>query len=93
MLNCLFSSARNTYVILFFSFFFKVISEFLQKVGKETDPEYEFGETAFTHTSPFLGSLAPGQGLQSLENNLYRAPIYKHSSHSNDFLLIRTKQG
>uniref|UniRef100_A0A158Q7Y4 DUF3591 domain-containing protein n=1 Tax=Elaeophora elaphi TaxID=1147741 RepID=A0A158Q7Y4_9BILA len=65
----------------------------LQKVGKETDPEYEFGETAFTHTSPFLGSLAPGQGLQSLENNLYRAPIYKHSSNPNDFLLIRTKQG
>ncbi|VDK86505.1 unnamed protein product [Litomosoides sigmodontis] len=71
----------------------KIRNYYKRKVGKETDPEYEFGETAFTHTSPFLGSLAPGQGLQSLENNLYRAPIYKHSSHSNDFLLIRTKQG
>ncbi|VDN01342.1 unnamed protein product [Thelazia callipaeda] len=71
----------------------KIRSYYKRKVGKETDPEYEFGETAFTHTSPFLGSLAPGQGLQSLENNLYRAPIYKHSSDPNDFLLIRTKQG
>ncbi|VBB26358.1 unnamed protein product [Acanthocheilonema viteae] len=71
----------------------KIRNYYKRKVGKETDPEYEFGETAFTHTSPFLGSLAPGQGLQSLENNLYRAPIYKHSSNSNDFLLIRTKQG
>uniref|UniRef100_A0A1I7VSZ5 Bromodomain containing protein n=1 Tax=Loa loa TaxID=7209 RepID=A0A1I7VSZ5_LOALO len=71
----------------------KIRNYYKRKVGKETDPEYEFGETAFTHTSPFLGSLAPGQGLQSLENNLYRAPIYKHSSNPNDFLLIRTKQG
>ncbi|KHN84351.1 Transcription initiation factor TFIID subunit 1 [Toxocara canis] len=71
----------------------KIRNYYKRKVGKEADPEYEFGETAFTHTSPFLGSLAPGQSLQSLENNLYRAPIYRHEPARTDFLLIRTKQG
>uniref|UniRef100_A0A9J2P0D5 Bromo domain-containing protein n=1 Tax=Ascaris lumbricoides TaxID=6252 RepID=A0A9J2P0D5_ASCLU len=71
----------------------KIRNYYKRKVGKEADPEYDFGETAFTHTSPFLGTLAPGQSLQSLENNLYRAPIYRHLPNRTDFLLIRTKQG
>ncbi|VDK24221.1 unnamed protein product [Anisakis simplex] len=71
----------------------KIRNYYKRKAGKEADPEYEFGETAFTHTLPFLGSLTPGQGLQSLENNLYRAPIYKHEPNRTDYLLIRTKQG
>lgn len=55
--------------------------------------EMEFGETAFAHTSPFLGSLSVGQCLQAIENNMYRAPLYRHCFHPTDFLLIRTRSG
>lgn len=37
----------------------------IKKPGKDTGaPQYKYGETAYAHTSPFLGSLAPGQSLQ-----------------------------
>lgn len=48
---------------------------------------------AFSHTSPFLGNIAPGQCLQSIENNMYRAPIYRHQENPYDFILIRTRDG
>ena len=64
-----------------------------QKPGKDTGaPEYQFGETAFAHTSPFLGNLTPGQSLQAFENNLFRAPIYEHQMPETDFLIIRTRE-
>ncbi|KAH8024784.1 hypothetical protein HPB51_001198 [Rhipicephalus microplus] len=64
-----------------------------QRPGKDSGaPEYKYGETAYAHTSPFLGSLAPGQSLQAFENNLFRAPIYEHNLPDSDFLLIRTRQ-
>ena len=44
-----------------------------------------------THSSPFLGSIHPGQSIQSFENNMYRAPIYEHTPPSSDFLVIRSK--
>ncbi|XP_071504650.1 transcription initiation factor TFIID subunit 1-like [Diadema antillarum] len=55
-------------------------------------PRYDYGETVNVHSSPFLGSLRPGQSLQAFENNLFRAPIYKHQMLSTDFLLIRTRK-
>uniref|UniRef100_A0A5S6Q4V2 Bromo domain-containing protein n=1 Tax=Trichuris muris TaxID=70415 RepID=A0A5S6Q4V2_TRIMR len=65
-----------------------------RRPGKETvEPQFEYGETAYTHTSPFLGSLLPGQSLQALENNLFRAPIYQHIVPDTDFLVIRTRNG
>ncbi|GMT19156.1 hypothetical protein PFISCL1PPCAC_10453, partial [Pristionchus fissidentatus] len=64
-----------------------------RKSAKDPDPQLDLGELAFAHNSPFLGQLAPGQTLQSLENNLFRAPIHRHDEKSTDFLLIRTKQG
>ncbi|KFD62438.1 hypothetical protein M514_10706, partial [Trichuris suis] len=65
-----------------------------RRPGKETvEPHFEYGETAYTHTSPFLGSLLPGQSLQALENNLFRAPIYQHVVPDTDFLVIRTRNG
>lgn len=57
------------------------------------EPDLEYGEKAFTHGLPFLGNLTPGQYLQAIENNMYRAPIYQHSPKECDFLLIRTKLG
>lgn len=41
-------------------------------------PDYRYGETAYAHTSPFLGSMHPGQSIQTIENNMYRAPLYEH---------------
>lgn len=31
--------------------------------------------------------------MQSIENNLYRAPIYKHKFSPTDFLIIRKRRG
>ncbi|CAK9302809.1 unnamed protein product [Gordionus sp. m RMFG-2023] len=65
-----------------------------RRPGKEANiQEFEHGTMAYTHTSPFLGSLAPGQRLQALENNMFRAPIYLHSFPSTHFLVIRTRNG
>ncbi|KAK0416026.1 hypothetical protein QR680_012256 [Steinernema hermaphroditum] len=64
-----------------------------RKAGNDNEPDFEFGEKAFVHTTPFLGNLAPGQSIQSIENMLFRAPIYRHSSKRTDFLLIRSKNG
>ncbi|XP_068208830.1 transcription initiation factor TFIID subunit 1 [Palaemon carinicauda] len=54
-------------------------------------PEFRFGETAYAHTSPFLGHMHPGQSIQTLENNLYRASMYEHRMPPTDFLIIRTR--
>ncbi|GIX95370.1 transcription initiation factor TFIID subunit 1 [Caerostris extrusa] len=63
------------------------------KKRKDTGaPDYKYGETAYAHTSPFLGSLTPGQSLQAFENNLFRSPIYKHELPQTDFVIIRTRQ-
>ncbi|KAG5445975.1 Transcription initiation factor TFIID subunit 1 [Clonorchis sinensis] len=43
--------------------------------------------------SPFLGVIRPGGCLQTLENNMYRAPIYPHTMPNTDFLLIRNRNG
>ena len=83
-----------------------------QTVEDAAGPEWDYGETAFTHTSPFRGSLVPGmdghkssflipmificfagQALQALENNLYKAPAYRHQPPPTDFLLIRNRKG
>lgn len=66
----------------------------LQKPEKDAGaPDCKYGETVYCHTSPFLGSLHPGQLLQALENNLFRAPIYLHKMPETDFLIIWTRQG
>ena len=51
--------------------------------------DYNYGELAVAHTSPFLGQMSPGQCIQAFENNLYRSPIYEHRPPSSDFLVIR----
>ena len=43
------------------------------------------------HTSPFLGQMAPGQVIQTIENNLYRSPVYEHKVPTSDFVVIRTR--
>ncbi|XP_053594523.1 transcription initiation factor TFIID subunit 1 [Microplitis demolitor] len=71
----------------------KMKNYYKRKAGKDTGPpEYKYGETAYAHTSPFLGILTPGQSIQAMENNMYRVPIYEHKPINTDFLVIRTRQ-
>ncbi|XP_055587369.1 transcription initiation factor TFIID subunit 1 isoform X2 [Uranotaenia lowii] len=70
----------------------KIKNYYKRKVAKDAGPqEYRFGEIHFAHTSPFLGILHPGQCIQVVENNMYRAPIYPHTVQESDFLVIRTR--
>ncbi|KAL1915122.1 uncharacterized protein VTP21DRAFT_7603 [Calcarisporiella thermophila] len=41
--------------------------------------------------SPFLnfGNVEPGQTIPTLYNNLYRAPLFRHTPHDTDFLVIK----
>ncbi|XP_069701181.1 transcription initiation factor TFIID subunit 1 isoform X2 [Periplaneta americana] len=71
----------------------KIKNYYKRRAGKDQGPqEYRYGEVAYAHTSPFLGHLPPGQSLQAVENNMYRAPIYEHKVHETDLLVIRTRQ-
>ncbi|KAB5515398.1 hypothetical protein PHYPO_G00249880 [Pangasianodon hypophthalmus] len=72
----------------------KIKNYYKRKPGKDPGaPDCKYGETVYCHTSPFLGSLHPGQLLQAFENNLFRAPIYLHKMPETDFLILRTRQG
>ncbi|XP_051965254.1 transcription initiation factor TFIID subunit 1 isoform X3 [Xyrauchen texanus] len=72
----------------------KIKNYYKRKPGKDPGaPDCKYGETVYCHTSPFLGSLHPGQLLQAFENNLFRAPVYLHKMPETDFLIIRTRQG
>ncbi|CAH1372514.1 unnamed protein product [Tenebrio molitor] len=71
----------------------KIKNYYKRKAAKDSGPPtYKYGETAYAHTSPFLGILHPGQSIQAIENNMYRAPIYEHTIPATDFLIIRTRQ-
>lgn len=50
--------------------------------------EVDYGELIYTHASPFLWSIPRGINVQTIENNMFNAPIYRQSSSFNDFLLI-----
>lgn len=99
-------SFSDYFFILCLGSFFLHINEsclnkknFLKKPTKEQETtEYEFGETSFSHTFPFLGKLTTTStttdpSLQVLENNMYRSAIFKHKIPLTDFLLVRTRFG
>ncbi|XP_065336082.1 transcription initiation factor TFIID subunit 1 [Cloeon dipterum] len=70
----------------------KIKNYYKRKAGKDNGPQqFRFGEVSYAHTSPFLGSLPPGQTIQAVENLMYRAPIYEHKLPESDFLVIRTR--
>lgn len=70
----------------------KIKNYYKRKAGKDLGPPaYRYGEVAYAHTSPFLGILHPGQSIQAVENNMYRAPIYEHKIPTTDFVIIRTR--
>jgi len=70
-----------------------VIKNYFKRfAGKDSGPvEMALGETVYSHTSPFLGAMSPGQVIQALENNMYRAPIYGHEARRTDFLVVRDR--
>ncbi|XP_064607804.1 transcription initiation factor TFIID subunit 1-like isoform X1 [Liolophura sinensis] len=71
----------------------KVKNYYKRKPGKDNNPpQFNYGELAYAHTSPFLGNLYPGQCIQAFENHMFRAPIFEHDLPSTDFLIIRTRQ-
>ncbi|XP_064636542.1 transcription initiation factor TFIID subunit 1-like isoform X2 [Lineus longissimus] len=70
----------------------KIKNYYKRKPGKDHNPPtFKYGELAYAHTSPFLGSQAPGQVVQAFENAMFRAPIYEHKVADSDFLIIRTR--
>lgn len=70
----------------------KIKNYYKRKAAKDVGPpEFRFGEIAYAHTSPFLGILQQGNCIQTVENNMYRTPIYEHNVAPTDFLLIRTR--
>ena len=70
----------------------KIRNYYKRRPGKETNtPEFRYGDLAYAHTSPFLGNLAPGQCLQTFENNMFRAPVFEHKVPFTDFLIIRNR--
>jgi len=70
----------------------KIRNYYKRRPGKETNtPEFQYGDLAYAHTSPFLGNLAPGQCLQTFENNMFRAPVFEHKVPFTDFLVIRNR--
>ncbi|CAH0750822.1 unnamed protein product [Diatraea saccharalis] len=71
----------------------KIKNYYKRTAIKDSGPKpLKYGETAYAHTSPFLGILAPGATQPVVENNMYRAPIYEHTMPQTDFLVIRTRQ-
>lgn len=70
----------------------KIKNYYKRKAAKDNGPQdFKYGEVAFAHTSPFLGIIHPGQCIQALENNMYRAPIYPHNINPTEFLVIRNR--
>ncbi len=65
---------------------------YLQRAAEQA-PTMKYGEQAFTKVAPFLGTMKPGEVLQSLECNMFRAPAVQHTPSDTDFLLIRTRHG
>ena len=60
----------------------KIKNYFKRKPGSNSNDDYEkkkleYGELNLAHTSPFLGQMVPGQTIQTLENNMHRAPVFR----------------
>ena len=70
----------------------KIKNYYKRKAGKDAGPpDTPYGETTYAHTSPFLGAMHPGELIQTIENNMYRAPIYDNPIPKTDFIVIRTR--
>ncbi|KAM7209398.1 Protein of unknown function (DUF3591) domain containing protein [Naviculisporaceae sp. PSN 640] len=79
----------------------KIINYYRRAKGSDSRPEKcELGENCVLlpeDRSPFaiFGQVQPGEVVPTLHNNLFRAPIFKHTPRETDFILGRstTSQG
>ncbi|RMZ95006.1 transcription initiation factor TFIID subunit 1 isoform X1 [Brachionus plicatilis] len=70
----------------------RVRNFYKKKFSKDEGPQNgEYGDLVYVSSSPFLGVLKPGESLLAFENGMFRAPIYRHSIPSQDFLVIKSK--
>ncbi|CAF0887548.1 unnamed protein product [Adineta steineri] len=71
----------------------RIKNYFKKKPGKQDNPPMlDYGEIAYSHSSPFQADMVPGELLQAFENHMFRAPIFPHKLLPTDFLILRTKQ-
>lgn len=57
-------------------------------------PRFSVGQTKVLtpeEDSPFLGDIEGGEVQPAFSNNLFRAPLFEHTSAPSDFLLVRVK--
>lgn len=77
----------------------RVINYYRRKTMDDTSrPKLDLGETAVLlpqDKSPFsiFGHVDPGHIIPTLHNGMYRAPIFKHTAKSNDFLVVKNTTG
>ncbi|KAK3393578.1 hypothetical protein B0H63DRAFT_20465 [Podospora didyma] len=77
----------------------KIVNYHRRSKGAESRPEkHELGEPVILmpeDRSPFaiFGQVNPGEVVPTLHNKMFRAPIFKHTPKSTDFLVGCTKTG
>jgi transcription initiation factor TFIID subunit 1 len=77
----------------------KIINYYRRSKGTDSRPEKrELGEPYILmpeDRSPFamVGQVHPGETVPALHNQMFRAPIYKHSPRNTDFILGRSSTG
>jgi transcription initiation factor TFIID subunit 1 len=77
----------------------KIINYYRRSKGTEARPEKrELGEPYILMSedrSPFamVGQVHPGETVPTLHNQMFRAPIFKHSPRNTDFILGRSSTG
>ncbi|KAF2070503.1 hypothetical protein CYY_008169 [Polysphondylium violaceum] len=69
-----------------------------KKNANDTHPllNFEDGENILldhNDETPFLGDIHSGTAVQGIVNNLYKAPLFKHTASGTDFLLVRSRDG
>ena len=78
----------------------KLINYYRRKDAKddEQQPKQDLGEfrpLLPEDRSPFalFGTVDPGETVPTLHNEMYRAPVFKHSPRNTDFLIVRNTTG
>eukprot|EP00124_Ichthyophonus_hoferi_P000431 Ihof_evm2s16 gene=Ihof_evmTU2s16 len=67
-----------------------------KKKGNDVRPKFKHGALVTLGRQDktqhlFLGNLGEGEFIQSMENKMFRAPMYRHMPPETDFLIIRSK--
>eukprot|EP01117_Protostelium_nocturnum_P009171 TRINITY_DN3283_c0_g1_i5.p1 TRINITY_DN3283_c0_g1~~TRINITY_DN3283_c0_g1_i5.p1 ORF type:complete len:831 (-),score=353.96 TRINITY_DN3283_c0_g1_i5:101-2593(-) len=71
------------------------LKNYYRKKNSSENPllRFEDGDNVFLDEddeSPFLGNIPKGKTVQAVDNNMFRAPLFKHTAPETDFLLVRS---